>query len=58
MPEHIDLVCPCFFNHKNPIRYEDVCTIDLDIDIQYQEHILITIIHKFITNFVNYIGIY
>ena len=45
-----------FFNHKNPIRYEDACTIDLDI--KYQEHILITIIHQFITNFVNYIGIY
>ena len=40
----------------NPIRYGDACTIDLDI--KYQEHILITIIHQFITNFENYIGIY
>ena len=40
----------------NPIRYGDACTIDLDI--KYQEHILITIIHQYITNFENSIGIY
>ena len=40
----------------NPIRYGDACTIDLDI--KYQEHILITIIHQFITNFENSIDIY
>ena len=43
-------MCPCSLNHKNPIRYGDACTIDLDIDIQYKEQILITIIHQFINN--------
>ena len=46
------------FKHKNAIRYEDACTLDLDNDIKYQEQILITIIHQFITNFENSIGIY
>ena len=41
-----------FLREGTPLAF----TIDLNIDIKYQEQILITIIHQFITYFDNYIG--